>query len=309
MIRKTSSRKNLANLSAETVEGDLTKPESLKTALIGCDALFHVAADYRLGAPDPEELYRNNVDGTRALLEAALQGGVKDVVYTSSVAAVGHPNGSEAPGTEADFPDLDAVIGHYKRSKCMAEDVAREYSRKDLRVVIVNPSTPIGAYDVKPTPTGRIILDFINGRMPAYMDTGLNFVSARDVAEGHWLAVQKGRSGERYILGNANLMLKEFLDLLSEVTGLPSPRLRLPYTLAYCVGSIDTFFSGLMRKEPRVALEAVKMARHRMFFDSTKAVKELGFVQTPIRQAIQEAVGWFTKNGYVKPNRPLRTTY
>jgi dihydroflavonol-4-reductase len=308
LLRTTSLRQNLSGLDVEIAEGDLTDPSSLKRAVAGCDGLFHVAADYRLAAPNPRELYRNNVDGTRFLLEEALRAGVSDVVYTSSVAAVGHPNGTEAPGAEGDFPDLNTVIGHYKRSKCLAEEVAREYARKGLRVVIVNPSTPIGPYDVKPTPTGRIIVDFLNGRMPAYMETGLNFIGAADVARGHWLAAQKGKSGERYILGNANMMLKEFLSLLSGITGLPAPRIKIPYAVGYCLGAVDTWVSRFMKREPRVPLDGVRMARHLMFFEASRAVRELGLPQTPIREALREAVVWFNVNGYVKHPLVLKAT-
>lgn len=303
LARRTSSRKNLEGLPVEIVEGDLADPGSFTKDLSRCDGLFHVAADYRFAVPDPNELYRNNVEGTRHILEAALRSKVQTVVYTSSVAAVGHPSGTEAPGTETDFPKFETVVGHYKRSKCLAEDVAREYARKGLRVIIVNPSTPIGAYDIKPTPTGRLILDFLNGRLPAYMDTGLNFVNARDVAEGHWLAAGKGKSGERYILGNVNLTMREFLGVLSEVTGFPNPSVRIPYPLGYCLGAVDTFVSRVIGREPRVPLEAVKMARHLMFFDSSRAVRELGFRPTPVRDAVREAVDWFLTNHYVK--RPI----
>jgi dihydroflavonol-4-reductase len=232
---------------------------------------------------------------------------VANVVYTSSVSAVGHPRGTSAPGREADFPDISAVIGHYKRSKCLAEEVARDYAKKGLRVVIVNPSTPIGPFDIKPTPTGRIVVDFLNGKMPAYMETGLNFVSVADVAEGHWLASQKGKPGERYILGNTNMMLKEFLALLAEIAGLPAPRIRIPYAIGYCIGAIDTWTSRLLKREPRVPLEAVRMARHLMFFDASRAIRELGLPQTPVRQALREAVEWFIAHGYAKNTIATRT--
>jgi dihydroflavonol-4-reductase len=300
LIRRSSRIDHLETLKCERVFGDLTAPESLRAAVRGCDALFHVAADYRLWARDPQELYRTNVEGTRNLLCAALEAGIRRIVYTSSVGVLGIP-ADGSPGTEETPVSLDEMIGHYKRSKFLAEEEVRRFVREEgLPIVIVNPSTPVGEGDIKPTPTGKMIVDFLNRRMPAYVNTGLNLIDVRDVAVGHLFALERGQPGERYILGNQNLTLRQILILLGEITGLSPPRFRMPYRLAYVAGWIDTWFFGhLLGREPHIPLEGVKMAARYMYFDSSKAVRELGLPQSPIREALVRAVEWFRAHGYV----------
>lgn len=301
LIRCTSRIDRLKSLNCEPVLGDLTAPESLRAAVRGCEALFHVAADYRLWARDPQELYRTNVEGTRNLLCAAQEEGIRKIVYTSSVGVLGIPlDGS--PGNEETPVSLNDMVGHYKRSKFLAEEEVRRLVREEgLPVVIVNPSTPVGEGDIKPTPTGKMIVDFLNRRMPAYVLTGLNLIDVRDVAQGHLLALERGTPGERYILGNANLTLRDILALLGEITGLKPPRRRMPYSLAYAAGWVDTWFFGhLLGREPHIPLEGVKMAGKYMYFDSSKAVRELGLPQSPVREALARAVEWFRANGYVR---------
>jgi dihydroflavonol-4-reductase len=257
-----------------------------------------VAADYRLWVRDPEQMYRSNVEGTRAVLDAARKSGVRKVVYTSSVATLGFtlagsPADEESPVTLAD------MIGHYKRSKFMAEQVAIEAGRSGQHVVVVNPSTPVGEMDIKPTPTGRIIVDFLKKRFPAYVDTGLNLVDATECARGHVLALEKGRSGERYILGGENLTLKEILDKLGAITGLPSPRVKVPYFVALATGVVDEVFTGRIRgKEPRATIDAVRMGRKKMFVSSAKAERELGWQIVPVDGALRRAAAWFQAKGY-----------
>jgi len=290
----------LAGLPVEVALGDLTRPESLQAALSGCSRLFHVAADYRLWVPDPAAMYAVNVEGTRQVLAAAAAAGVERVVYTSTVGALGNP-GDGTPGTETTPVGLAEMVGHYKRSKFLAEQVALEFAGGGLPVVVVNPSTPVGGWDLRPTPTGQMIVDFLCGRMPAYLDTGLNLVHVRDVARGHLLAEAQGRPGEKYILGHQNLTLSEILELLAELSGRPAPRVRLPYYpilgLAALSEAWATWISG---RPPRIPLTAVRMARKKMFFDSSKAVRELSLPQTPVREALAEAVEWFRTHGYVK---------
>ena len=302
LIRDSSKRANLAGLDVEYVTGDLADAASLKRALQGCDTLFHVAADYRLWAPHPEEMDRINVEGTRDLLRAAAEAGVKKIVYTSSVAAVGRPqtNGHLGIGTEDLDPTPEQLVGPYKRSKFLSDKLVRDFARDGLPVVLVNPSAPIGSHDIKPTPTGKMIVDFLNGKMPAYVDTGMNFIAVEDVAAGHWLACQKGRAGERYILGNKNITLKAFLDTLARLSGRPAPRIRIPYAVAYLAGAVSTGLSHLTRREPMIPLDAVRMAHEPMYYDASKAVRELGLPQTPIEEAIRKAVDWFRANGYVR---------
>jgi dihydroflavonol-4-reductase len=303
LVRAGSSRINVQDLDpdfAEVVVGDLRDPASLRSAISGCDMLYHVAADYRLWSRDPQDLYRSNVDGTRSLLEAALQAGVRRVVYTSTVGALGIPKDG-SPGTETTPVSEADMIGHYKRSKYLAEQVAAGFVERGLEVVIVNPSTPVGENDVKPTPTGKIIVDFLNRRLPAYVDTGLNLVDVHDVAQGMLLAMERGTPGERYILGNQNVTLKQMLDLLAEITGLPAPRVRMPYAVAWAaVGMENLFVDRLLKREPAHPFEGVKMARHHMFFSAARAVKELGLPQSPIKDALSRAVDWFRANGYVR---------
>jgi dihydroflavonol-4-reductase len=298
LVRSTSDLRNVEGLRADRVTGDLRSPASLERAISGCDTVFHVAADYRLWVRDPEQMYRSNVEGTRAVLDAARKSGVRKVVYTSSVATLGFtlagsPADEESPVTLAD------MIGHYKRSKFMAEQVAIEAGRSGQHVVVVNPSTPVGEMDIKPTPTGRIIVDFLKKRFPAYVDTGLNLVDATECARGHVLALEKGRSGERYILGGENLTLKEILDKLGAITGLPSPRVKVPYFVALATGVVDEVFTGRIRgKEPRATIDAVRMGRKKMFVSSAKAERELGWQIVPVDGALRRAAAWFQAKGY-----------
>jgi dihydroflavonol-4-reductase len=299
LVRPGSRRDNLEGLDVEVVTGDLTDPASLSPALAGVETLYHVAADYRLWARDPQELYRSNVGGTENILAAAHAAGVSKVVYTSSVAALGlREDGSAAD--EATPVVREQIIGHYKKSKYDAERVAERWVERGLPVVIVNPSTPIGELDIKPTPTGRLVVDFLDRRMPAYVDTGLNLVDVRDVARGHLAAAEKGRVGQRYILGNRNMTLKEILDVLSRLTGLPSPRLRLPHWVPLTAAALDTALSRVTGRAPRVSLESVRMSTHRMFFDASRAVRELGLPRTPVEEPLSRAVEWFRAKGYVR---------
>jgi dihydroflavonol-4-reductase len=298
LVRPASDLRNIADLKAERVEGDLRDPASIEKALAGCDALFHVAADYRLWVRDPEQMYRSNVEGTRALLEAARKQRVRRVVYTSSVATMGFSSN----GTLADENSpvsLADMIGHYKRSKFMAEQVAFEAARSGVDVVVVNPTTPIGERDIKPTPTGRIVVDFLKRKFPAYVDTGLNLVDATECARGHIQAFEKGRAGERYILGGENLTLKQILDRLGAITGLPSPRVKLPYVFALAAGVVDETVTGrILGREPRATIDAVRMGRKKMFITSAKAERELGWRPGPVDGALQRSVDWFRANGY-----------
>jgi dihydroflavonol-4-reductase len=297
-VRASSDLRNLDGLNADTVSGDLRDPASLEKALAGCDTVFHVAADYRLWVRDPDEMYRSNVEGTRAILAAARKHGVRSVVCTSSVATVGfssngHPADEDSPVSLAD------MIGHYKRSKFMAEQLALEAGRSGMRVVVVNPSTPVGERDVKPTPTGRIVVDFMKRKFPAYVETGLNLVDATECARGHVAALEKGKSGERYILGGENLTLKQILDKLGRITGLPSPRVKLPYIFALATGVVDETITGrLLRREPRATIDTVRMGRKKMFASSAKAERELGWKTVPVEGALCRAVEWFRANGY-----------
>jgi dihydroflavonol-4-reductase len=298
LVRTSSDLRNIADLNAERVEGDLRDPASIEKALAGCDALFHVAADYRLWVRDPEQMYRSNVEGTRALLEAARRQGVRRVVYTSSVATVGFSSN----GTQADENSpvsLADMIGPYKRSKFMAEQAAFEAARSGVDVVVVNPTTPIGERDLKPTPTGRIVVDFLKRKFPAYVDTGLNLVDATECARGHIQAFEKGRAGERYILGGENLTLKQILDRLGAITGLPSPRVKLPYVFALAAGVVDETVTGrILGREPRATIDAVRMGRKKMFITSAKAERELGWRSVPVDDALRRSVEWFRANGY-----------
>jgi dihydroflavonol-4-reductase len=299
LVRATSNLKNLQGLKAETAIGDLRDAGSLQKAMSGCDTVFHVAADYRLWVRDPEEMYKSNVEGTRGLLEAARKNGVRRVVYTSSVATMGftkngHPADEDSPVALAD------MIGHYKRSKFMAEQIALEAGRSGMHVVTVNPTTPIGEQDVKPTPTGRIVVDFLKRKFPAYVETGLNLVDATVCARGHIAALEKGKSGERYILGGENLTLKQILDKLGRITGLPSPTIKLPYFFAFATGVIDEAFTGrLLKGEPRATIDTVRMGKKKMFASSDKAERELGWKIVPAEDALRRAVEWFRSNGYV----------
>jgi len=292
LARAGSSRSNLQGLDVEVVEGDLTRPDSLLPACEGCDALFHVAADYRLWAPDPSELYRANVDGTRAILDAARRAGVKRIVYTSSVATLGIPKDG-TPGSETTPVTVDDMIGHYKRSKFLAEEVARQFAAEGTPVVIVNPSTPIGPHDIKPTPTGRIVRDAMAGRLPAYVDTGLNIVHVEDVAEGHWLAHERGVVGERYILGGFNMSLRDVLTEIADIAGRSPPKVRLPHAAVMPVAYVAQAWARVTGMQPIATVEEVRMSKKRMFFTIDKAKRELGYTARPARLALEDAVRWF----------------
>lgn len=284
----------LSELDAEPVTGDLRDPHSLERAVAGCGSVFHVAADYRLWAKDPRELYRSNVDGTRALLKAAREAGVERFVYTSTVGCIGIPH--DGLGDENTPVSLAEMAGDYKRSKFLAEQVALEFACDGFPVVIVNPTAPVGDHDVKPTPTGQTVLDFLNGKMPAFIDTGLNIVDARDTAEGHLLAFERGRAGERYILGSENLTLAQILQVLAKITGRKAPTLRLPYAVAYCAGVCSTAWAEVTGVPPRVPIEAVRMARKRMWVSHEKARRELGFEPAPAETALRHAAEWFGRS-------------
>jgi dihydroflavonol-4-reductase len=301
LIRSTSRTDNIVDLPAELAMGDLRKPESLKIAMSGCDFVFHVAADYRFWVRNPEEMYQANVEGTRAIIRAAHESGVQRVIYCSSVATMGFKQTGEIVNEDTAV-SLEEMIGHYKRSKYMAEHVALEAGRNGANVVVVNPTTPIGEFDIKPTPTGRIVVDFLKKNFPAYVDTGLNLADVKEVARGHVLAMEKARPGERYILGGENLTLKQILDKLGEITGLPSPTMKVPHGLAMAFAACDQFFTGIvMGKEPRATLEAVKMGRKKMFASSEKAERELGYRVVPVENALRRAVSWFQTHGYAGP--------
>jgi dihydroflavonol-4-reductase len=296
LARRSSPLLLVDSLPVEIVRGDLLDPESLRNALAGCEVLFHVAADYRLWARDPQELYRNNVEGTENILSAAKAAGVKHIVYTSTIGTVGF-RADGTPATETDFPDHAALVGAYKTSKFQAEQRALRYASDGLPVVIVNPSAPVGEGDRKPTDTGKIIVDFVNRRMPAYLDTGLNLVDVRDVAEGHLLALRHGRPGERYILGGRNMDFKEILDALGRITGIPSPGLRIPYGVAWWAGVVNGAISQVTGRPPMVPLDGVRIARHKMFVSSAKAERDLGYKAGPVEAALQRAVTWFREQG------------
>jgi dihydroflavonol-4-reductase len=298
LTRNTSNLAGLEGIAAETVVGDLRRPEALRSALAGCDALIHVAADYRLWVPDPKEMYAANVDGTRELLKIAREVGVAKVVYTSSVATMGFKRDGTIVDEETPVSVAD-MIGHYKRSKYMAEQEAIAAARAGQHVMILNPTTPIGPNDAKPTPTGRIIVDFLNRNFPAYVDTGLNLVDVEEVARMHVVALDRGRSGERYILGGENLTLKQILDRLSAITGLPSPTMKVPHSVAMAFAFFDENITGKLRgKEPRATVEAVRMGRKMMFATSAKAESELGFEMRPVYTAMRSAVEWFLAHSY-----------
>jgi dihydroflavonol-4-reductase len=296
LARKASDRRNVQDLKLQVVEGDLANRPSLDRALSGCQALFHVAADYRLGAFDPQQLYQTNVEGTRNILEASTQAGLTRVVYTSSVATVGIP-ADGSPGNEETPVGLADMIGHYKRSKFLAEQLVRQAAQAGAPVVIVNPSTPIGPGDVKPTPTGQIVLDAAAGRTPAYVDTGLNIVHVDDVAAGHLLAYHHGRPGERYILGGEDMTLREILFEIAKIVGRNPPRVRLPTAVVMPIAYIAEGIARITRRPGRVTVEAVRMSRKRMFFSSEKARRELGYQWRPPGQALREAIDWFRQQG------------
>jgi len=302
LARPGGDRRALDGVGAEIVEGDLLDAASVRRAVRGAQAVYHVAADYRLWTPDPAALYRTNVEGTRAVLEAAGEAGVSRVVHTSSVGTLGIPEDGR-PGTEDTPVALTDMVGHYKRSKFLAEQVALDFARRGLPVVVVNPSAPVGPWDVKPTPTGQMIVDFMRGRMVATVDTGLNVVHVRDVARGHLLAAERGKPGERYILGHRDLPLAEIFRILAELTGRRPPRFRAPYALAWVAAACCESLAWLTRRPPAVPLTAVRMSRKRMYFSPARAVRELGMPQTDVRVALGDAVTWFEAHGYASSKR------
>ena len=305
LVRRGSRTDNIDSLRADRVEGHLGDFAALARGMSGCDAVFHVAADYRLWVRNPDEMYRANVDGTLSVIDAARQAGVKRVIYTSSVATMGFL--SDGSVVDESTPvDLSHMIGHYKRSKFMAEQAVLAAGRAGAPVVVVNPTTPIGERDIKPTPTGRIVVDFLNRNFPAYVDTGLNLADVKEVARGHLLAMEKAKSGERYILGGENLTLKQILDMLAEITGLQSPNMKAPHWLALGFAAFDQFFTGTLRRnEPRATVEAVRMGRKKMFASSAKAERELGYRALPVHDALRRASAWFVQHGYVRQPLPV----
>jgi dihydroflavonol-4-reductase len=298
LTRRTSRLDSLTNIDAEMVTGDLREPETLRTALTGCEALVHVAADYRLWVRDPKQMFATNVDGTRELLKLAREVGIPRVVYTSSVATMGFKADGTIVNEESPVSLVD-MIGHYKRSKFLGEQEAIKAAKAGQHVIILNPTTPIGPGDAKPTPTGRIIVDFLNKKFPAYVDTGLNLVDVSEVARMHVVALDRGTPGDRYILGGENLTLKQILDRMSAITGLPSPKMKVPHIVAMTFALFDETITGkLRRKEPRATVEAVRMGKKMMFASSAKAEHELGFQVLPVYPALRAAIDWFTAHGY-----------
>jgi dihydroflavonol-4-reductase len=304
LMRVSSTNRAIADLSLEYVTGDLRDPASLDRAMKGVKRVFHVAADYRLWARRSKEIYDSNVGGTKNLLDAAKRAGIEQLIYTSTVATIAvdrpqHPN---------EFTDakLEEMVGHYKRSKWMAEQEVLKAAKAGLPVIVAMPTTPVGPWDWKPTPTGKIILDFLNGKMPGYVETGLNFVGVEECAAGHLLVSEKGKIGERYLLGGENLTLKAMLDVLSNITGLPAPRLKIPHGLALGVAYANTLFSRMFLREPSIPVEGVKIARHMMFVDASRAQRELGFKAGPVAAALERAVRWYEANGYITKSRAKR---
>lgn len=299
LVRKGANRRNIAGLDIEIAEGDLLDTSSLAKAVKGCDRLFHAAADYRLWTRKPAEMYAANVDGTRNILQTAADAGMAKVVYTSTVGTLGN-HGDGRPGDETTPVGFADMVGDYKKSKFLAEQVAEDFAQRGLPLIIVNPSTPVGPLDIKPTPTGKLIVDFISGRMPAYLDTGLNIVSAAECARGHLLAAQKGRSGARYILGGEDLHMSQLLAMLAEIASVPEPRWRLPYQPVLLAAHINGWLAAITGKEPLIPLAGVQMAKKLMFFSSKRANMELGYVTSPAYHPLKQAVEWFRTNGYIK---------
>ncbi len=302
LVRKSSNLSNLEGIAGDTHIGDLAAPETIAPALKGCDAVMHVAADYRLWIPDPQAMYRANVDGTRELLRLAREAGVRRVVYTSSVATMGFR--TDGLIVNEDTPvSLNNMVGHYKRSKYLAEQEALSAAKSGQDVMILNPTTPIGSHDTKPTPTGRIFVDFLNRKFPAYVDTGLNLVDVGEVARAHCAALDIGLPGRRYILGGENLTLKQILDKMSAITGIPSPTVQIPFAVAATYAFFEENITGRLRKkEPRATLEEVRMGRKKMYASSARAQQELGFRVAPVYPAMREAIEWFRSNGYAPPS-------
>ena len=307
LMRPSSTNRAIADLSLEYVTGDLRDPASLDRAMISIKRVFHVAADYRLWAKRKQDIYDSNVGGTKNILAAAERAGVEQLIYTSTVATIAvdrpqHPN---------EFTDakLEEMIGHYKRSKWIAEQEVLKAAKGGAPVIVVMPTTPVGPWDWKPTPTGKIILDFLNGKLPGYVETGLNFVGVEECAAGHLLAAEKGKAGERYLLGGENLTLKQMLDTLSKITGLPAPRMKIPHGLALSVAYASTVFSRLIGREPGIPIEGVKIARHMMFVDCSRARRELGFKAGPVAAALERAVRWYEANGYIAKGRARKMAH
>ncbi len=298
LLRRSSNTTVIEDLKLERVYGDLTDPASLQAAVTGCEMVFHVAADYRLWVPRPAAMYGANVEGTANLLDAAAEAGVKRIVYTSTVGCMGWPKDG-GPASEDTPVGLEDMVGHYKRSKFMAEQAALERARRGAPVVIVNPTTPVGEGDVKPTPTGRIILDFLRGRMPGYLDTGLNWVDVRAVAAGHLAAACRGRIGERYLLAGQNMELKEILETLARLTGRRAPSLKFPWAVAYAAALAEAAVARVTGHDPLIPLDGVRIARHKMYVASDKAARELGFEPGSVEEALERAVRWFRERGYV----------
>jgi dihydroflavonol-4-reductase len=306
LLRPSSQNRAIADLPLEYVTGDLRDTNSLDRALKGIHRVFHAAADYRLWAQHSQDIYDSNVGGTKNILAAAKRAGVEQFIYTSTVAtiAVDRP----AQPNESTAAKLEEMIGHYKRSKWMAEREALKAAKEGLPVIVAKPTTPVGPWDWKPTPTGKLIVDFLNGKMPGYVDTGLNFVGVEDCAAGHLLVAEKGKVGERYLLGGENLTLKQVLDTLAKITGLPSPSLKISYNVALGVAYASTLFSRLVGKAPGIPVEGVKIAQHKMFVDCARSQSELGFKPGPVAAALERAVRWYEANGYVTPRRAKRIT-
>ena len=304
LLRASSTNRAIADLSLEYVTGDLRDPASLDRAMKGIKRVFHVAADYRLWARRKQDIYDSNVGGTKNLLAAAKRAGVEQLIYTSTVATIA----VDRPQLPNEFTDakLEEMVGHYKRSKWMAEREVLNAAKSGLPVIVAMPTTPIGPWDWKPTPTGKIVLDFLNGKMPGYVKTGLNFVGVEECAAGHLLISEKGKIGERYLLGGENLTLKGMLDILAKITGLRAPMLKIPHGLALGVAYANTVFSRLVGREPGIPIEGVKIARHMMFVDSSRAQRELGFKAGPVSAALERAVRWYEANGYIVKSRAKR---
>ena len=307
LMRASSTNRAIADLPLEYVTGDLRDASSLDRAMNGVKRVFHVAADYRLWAKRSQDIYDSNVGGTKNLLDAAKRAGVEQLIYTSTVAtlAVDRP---ELP-TERTDARLEEMVGHYKRSKWLAEKEALDAAKAGLPVIVAMPTTPVGPWDWKPTPTGKIIVDFLNGKIPGYVETGLNFVGVEECAAGHLLVAEKGKVGERYLLGGENLTLKGMLDILARLTGLPAPKLKIPHGVALGVAYAETAFSRLLRRAPQIPVEGVKIARHMMFVDASRAQRELGFHPGPVAAALDRAVRWYEANGYVSKRRAKRITH
>jgi len=304
LMRPSSTNRAIGDLSLEYVTGDLRDPASLDRAMKGVKRVFHVAADYRLWSKRSQDIYDSNVGGTKNILAAAERANVEQLIYTSTVATIA----VDRPQLPNEFTDskLEEMIGHYKRSKWMAEQEVLKVAKTGAPIIVVMPTTPVGPWDWKPTPTGKIILDFLNGKLPGYVDTGLNFVGVEECAAGHLLASEKGKAGERYLLGGENLTLKAMLDLLSKITGLPAPRMKIPHGLALGVAYANTIFSRLIGREPGIPVEGVKIARHMMFVDCSRAPRELGFKPGPVAAALERAVRWYEANGYIAKGRVKR---